>query len=220
MDLSDIVKAKAIFAGGGSGGGETWNTVFEGNVTTEEPAEAPWAVIPNTAQITADNIRVTFNGTEYECEKNVDGTYGALLDESTETYDWSVYPFNIGYDSGDESMTLITQTAGTYSLKIEEPQSEGSSDFSTAEVTFVNNTVSNILSGSTALVFDEEEHSYVYGIDSLADNGSYTFILYKGLNIFQCTNTDKFTVTTSGNVTYDSEHGAFLITGDCTITIS
>ena len=96
----------------------------------------------------------------------------------------------------------------------------GSSDFSTATVTFVNNTADKVLLGATAVVLDEGEHSCIYGIDSLADNGSYTFILYKGLNVFTCNNSDQLTVTTSGNVTYDSENDTFLITGDCTITIS
>lgn len=95
----------------------------------------------------------------------------------------------------------------------------GSSDFSTATVTFVNNS-EFIFSGGSAAVLDDGEHACVYGIDALADNGSYTFILYKGLNVFTCNNSDQFTVTTSGNVTYDSENGTFLITGDCTITIS
>lgn len=96
----------------------------------------------------------------------------------------------------------------------------GSSDFSTAEVTFVNNTADKVLLGAAALVVEEGEHSCVYGRNALANNGSYTFILYKGLNVFTCNNSDQFTVTTSGNITYDSENGTFLITGDCTITIS
>lgn len=191
------------------GGGETWNTVFEGNVTTEEPAEAPWAVIPNTGQITADNIRVTFNGTEYECRKNADGTYGALLDESTETIDWSVYPFNIGYDSGDESMTLITQTTGTYSLKIEEPQSEGSSDLSTAKVTLINET----MFGLKLAHIDNTT-----GIEpEMGQSGEYEVVLYKGKAAgFFTSPSGNLSVT--GNITYDD--GELFITGDGTITIS
>lgn len=92
----------------------------------------------------------------------------------------------------------------------------GSSDFSTAQVTFVNNSEYGLM-GSAALLSDEE-FSCVYGQDGLADSGSYTFVLYKGLNVMECNNSDQLTITTSGNVNY--EDGFFTITGDCTITIS
>ena len=113
------------FVSGISSGGETWNTVFEGNVTAEaQQIGEPTGTIEGLTEITADTIKVTFNGTEYTCEK-VDDGYG----DST----FTEYPFFI--DSWQGSVLLHTQTAGTYTLKIEEPQSGGSSDFSTAEVT-------------------------------------------------------------------------------------
>lgn len=110
------------------GGGETWNTVFEGNVTTVADDPAPIGTIENLS-LNADTIKVTFNGTEYECNKNADGSYGAPIDESTEEFDWSTYPFALGVLNVDNPrVDLYTQTAGTYTLKIEEPQSGGSSD--------------------------------------------------------------------------------------------
>ena len=95
----------------------------------------------------------------------------------------------------------------------------GSSDFSTATVTFVNNTAGNSLMGAAALLSDEEIIC-VYGQDGLDNSGSYTFVLYKGLNVMGCNNSDQLTITTSGNVNYDTEAGFFTITGDGTITIS
>lgn len=93
----------------------------------------------------------------------------------------------------------------------------GSSDFSMAEVTFVNNSASKVLMGAVALLSNEEV-SCIYAQDGFSNSGSYTFVLYKGLNVMECNNSDQLTITTSGNVSY--ENGAFFITGDGTITIS
>lgn len=75
--------------------------------------------------ITADAIKVTFNGTEYNnipvvVETAPFGTiyvYGALWSDELDDYDFSTYPFTISSDSGTNS--LITQIAGTYQIKIE-----------------------------------------------------------------------------------------------------
>lgn len=116
------------------GGGSTWQTVFEGNVTAVEDGDWCGVWLENLS-LTQETLKVTFNGTEYECEKNADGSYGAPLNESTDKHEWDIFPFNLLTEEGDT--VLSTQTAGTYTLKIEEPQSGGSSDFSTAEVTFI-----------------------------------------------------------------------------------
>lgn len=70
--------------------------------------------------INAEVIKVTFNGTEYECPATRYGDnygYGASWDDNLEAYDWSEYPFNIFSSNGANN--LITQTAGTYTVKIE-----------------------------------------------------------------------------------------------------
>lgn len=74
------------------------------------------------ATITAETIRVTFDGTEYTCDKNGE-TYGGT------GFDFSVYPFML-YDDG----TLYTESAGTYTVKIEVVESsiEISAPFATA----------------------------------------------------------------------------------------
>lgn len=101
------------------GGGYSWQTVFEGSVTTEQFALVYRGEIPNYSGSTADTIKVTFNGVEYTCSKNGDGTYGAF--DGEDGWNWDEYPFAIYGDS------LVTPDAGTYTLKIEEPQS-GDSD--------------------------------------------------------------------------------------------
>ena len=121
------------------GGGGSWQTVFEGSVTTSDSEdELAEGTINYSEQITADTIKVTFNGTEYECPKITTPfggyAYGGIGEQG---YDFSEYPFVIMSGEGTEQIivnTLITETAGTYSLKIEEPQSVvGPSDFSTAK---------------------------------------------------------------------------------------
>ena len=76
----------------------------EGKITFEKP-------------ITADTIHVTFNGTEYDCEKvEAYGTefYGAVPGQ-TESWDWSQYPFCLNPSHG----IIATQTAGTYQVKVD-----------------------------------------------------------------------------------------------------
>lgn len=102
------------------GGGETWNTVFEGNVTTVDD-EGDITVNIEELTLNGNSIRVTFNGYVYELPKTEHG-YGS---ENESGIDFSTYPLFIA--TGQDSCTLWTPTAGTYSLKIEEPQSGGGS---------------------------------------------------------------------------------------------
>lgn len=93
------------------------------NVTTETSGSEAFAmvVLAYTTPITADTIRVTINGTEYECERqNLDdaSAYGAHIDEVTGTADWSQYPFAI-MSSSMMGNALATESASTYQIKIE-----------------------------------------------------------------------------------------------------
>jgi len=141
--------------------GEFWNTVFEGNVTTEVEGGAPFAEgnIEGLTNLSADSIKVTFNGTEYECNKIVQGVnniYGGVGEDGPE---FSQYPFAIMSSEGNGTL-FFTQTAGTYSLKIEESQSDGESDYSTVEVSITNNT--NIASLDIALPNAVESNPMVF----------------------------------------------------------
>lgn len=101
---------------GGGSGGETWNTVFEGNVTTTDQDGFFSGEISGLTSLTADTIKVTFNGTEYELPRNQDG-YGAIGEQGP---DFSEYPLFIV--TAETPYVLYTETAGTYTLKIEEEQ--------------------------------------------------------------------------------------------------
>lgn len=213
------------------GGGGSWRTVFEGSVTTETLFDIARAIIQDY-ELNADTIKVTFDGVEYECEKNADGSYGAVMVEIS--YDWSDYPFSLINTEG--GLEFTTESAGTYTLKIEEPQGGGgSSDFSTAEV-----TINAIIEGSPTLVekgFVAEilypevtTNPYAGGFDDFNGN----IILYKNDafisidSLFASDSNETIYVasdnptapTISGNATYDNETGRFIITGDCTITVT
>ncbi len=192
------------------GGGETWNTVFEGNVTTAVTEGMPYPSNTNDITLTlsgADTIKVTFNGQEYELPKVLVGGnfgYGAL---SEGTPDLNTYPLFIAQNSN--SIIVFTQTAGTYSLKIEEPQSGGgSSDFSTAECTIV--VPSPIAITAPCIT----PHGIDGNIHSDDITGKLTVVLYQGNS--SVWSTDAEVVSVSGNAEIDD--GAALITGDCTIT--
>lgn len=182
------------------GGGETWETVFEGSVTTVQEEEGdPWADLPEVADLSADTIKVTFNGVEYTCEKQSEG--GGIIYYGSD--DFSEYPFYISINPRGSS--IQTQTAGTYTLKIEEPQSGGSSDFSTAEVTLTT----DVELYGCFVSEDGYSQSAVGGFE-----GTFTIILYKGKALL---NIDGTVQSTSGNIQYDSDFGSYFVTGDCTI---
>lgn len=197
---------------GEGGGGETWQTVFEGSVTTVMSVDFALADITDLESLSGDSIKVTFNGTEYILPKVADG-YGAMTQD--EMPDFSEYPLFIV--TLEQPYTIYTETAGTYTLKIEEPQSGGSSDFSTAEVT-VTITDENANITLPVVMSSPQEglglQTLSYG---MAHNGLVVNIaLYKGVTI---------TIPTVGlgnlAVTGNAEisNGAVIITGDCTITI-
>lgn len=100
---------------------ETSETLFDDDVTTDAGSHYADAEINPTESINADHIRVTIDGTEYECDKSeVDSSsrqYGAPYDPGTDVFDFSEYPFGILIDDGE--CYFNTQTAGTYTIKIE-----------------------------------------------------------------------------------------------------
>lgn len=203
----------------GGGGGETWETVFEGSVTTEQaPIGDPRGLIEGLSSLTADTIKVTFNGTEYTCEKQEfegDISYG----DSDGSY--SEYPFYIS--NGGDGVYLTTETTGTYTLKIEEPQSGGESDFSIATLTITNTTENPVICevpcyrdgteivSTRAVTFGavgDEPTTTAFNV--ICKTGGATLTLV----------TSGVTATTSGNIQYIEAEHMYIITGDCTITIS
>ena len=116
--------------GGDSGGGdcgyscgEGWVALTDESVTTAVVGNNPfsWGFFAYSEPITADTIKVTFNGTEYTCDKistQGGGGYGGVGNTGP---DFSEYPFAIisGTRDGKTRNTLYTESVGTYQVKIE-----------------------------------------------------------------------------------------------------
>lgn len=109
--------------------------LFSETVTTEGDSPAVGMLI-YLDLITADTLTVTFNGTNYECEKMADETmnhYGGWREEGGEyAPDFSDYPFALfSYDEGNG---LLTATGGTYTISagVTSRTIETSDDFKSA----------------------------------------------------------------------------------------
>lgn len=139
----DLFRAKlleGIEGYSGGGGGTQYTTIFDGIMTTEVEQEAPAPIsapIEELEGLEADTIKVTFNGVEYVCELQ-HGTYDYYGANPFEEFiDWSDYPFSIVYNV--DYYLLATPDAGTYTLKIEEPQSSGGwGTFKLANIAWAN----------------------------------------------------------------------------------
>lgn len=99
---------------------ETSTPLFNETVTTVEPAEGigfAGATLEYGELIDADTLIVTFEGTEYVCQKRVMGdsfAYGASPD------DYSVYPFAIasGVDGDVVVNQIVTHLPGEYTVSV------------------------------------------------------------------------------------------------------
>ena len=106
--------------------GDSRTMLFEETVTTHDDDGENVAFLSYASQITADTIYVTFDGTEYTCPNDGDGAtnvYGELrvFDD---------YPFGIQSTAGERNV-IITQTAGTHTVKVEVEESSGDISFDT-----------------------------------------------------------------------------------------
>lgn len=112
-------------------------TLFNDSVTTASSEHGNIAQVSMT-QITADTITVTFGGTEYTATKivvqNASG-YGGV--DADWNFDFTEYPFAI--ISGIVSTFFVTETAGTFSFKIDADVT--AYDASTAFTRVVNSLV-------------------------------------------------------------------------------
>lgn len=100
---------------------ETKTELFNETVATTVQWEGatPQGTISNTPLINTNDISVSFEGVEYELTNIGDSgnkVFGADYNSSYQI-DFSVYPFRI--ESNSYGTNISTQTAGTYSLKIE-----------------------------------------------------------------------------------------------------
>lgn len=144
---------------------ETYSTLLEESVTT---VEDQWgengAELAYSNHIDAPKIRVVFNGVEYDCEEirygATDSFYGGIT-ESLDA-DFSEYPFYISSafnaETSSYSNFIVTETAGTYDVKIEIPALSATTTecFRTAVKSVVGD------SGPLYVNFDHKDDSYSY----------------------------------------------------------
>ena len=103
-----------------------WKTLFDGDITTTEIGLRNDYTFPPIDLFLDSSkqydLRVTFDGTEYLChgiydENEGETYYGAGYNYDLDEMDWSEYPFSIW--PGNYTTTISTETAGTFSLKVE-----------------------------------------------------------------------------------------------------
>lgn len=96
----------------------------------------------------------------------------------------------------------------------------GSSDFSTAQVTITNNTSAQLnINGAFAIEAGDEIPAYSWhdAFYELNETRTENFVLYKGVGGIEITGLVEPSI--SGNIESVGD-GVYLVTGDCTITIS
>ena len=107
-------------------------TLFSETVTTEDEEGIAWGEFSYSTKITAETVTVTFNGTDYQCQKvdaEGDNAYGGW---GAEGPDFTSIPFAIL--SGDGFNEICTPTGGTYTVKVDASTTtvETSANFSMA----------------------------------------------------------------------------------------
>lgn len=91
--------------------------IFEENVTTVNQGGYSSAPLSYSEVISLENIVVTFDGTDYECELHTEGPYYIYGDQDRS---FSDYPFALRSSGlGNE---LFAQTAGAHSLVVKKPE--------------------------------------------------------------------------------------------------
>ena len=122
-----------------------------------------------------------------------------------------------------ENATYTAPTGKAYSPVTVNVSGGGGGDFSTAQFNVVNNdtTSAYVLYVANAISVSEDGY-YSAHYDMYADPGgttTATVILFKGQALLNASNIGTRTISISGNI-IDVEDGLFIITGDCSLTIS
>lgn len=205
-------------------GGISWTRVFTGDVVTSGKA-APFSCTIPAELSGADTIKVIYNNNVYILNKQTQGEiyyYGATIGEGPSDINFSVYPFVIAHIN-DSNVSLYTQSPGPQDLTIFELQSGGgSSDFSTAEVSINWNpsVIGDELSKDNCPMIwrdnSDENSPYIQGNLYVTTSPVVVEVpLYKGKCYWHVTHRG---TTVTGNIEELNE--GYLITGNCTITIS
>ena len=96
----------------------------------------------------------------------------------------------------------------------------GECDFSTAEVTIVTGNEMVYYITMASVVDDESLGKFLEAVHGISGDSTIyiTMPLYGGQALVYLD--ELYTITTSGDATYDADASMIIVTGDCTITIS
>ena len=136
------------------------------------------------------------------------------------------YAFGMRLDDDSNAITVIdeeNQTASTTGYINGEPVDfggGGSSDFSTATVTFINNTSGIEMYG--AFIYEYEGETPTITCEKWTDDAdTQRLVLYKGNSTIHLKTTGSQVITVSGDATVDLDFPGYVyVTGDCTITLT
>lgn len=205
------------------GGSITWESVYSGSIDPEGEV-SPFTADVSLTMTATDLIKVVYDGVEYVLPKQVFNEkiyYGAEPASLPANIDFTNYPFLI--QVSPEIIRVYTETAGVHTLTISEPASGGESDVSTAEVSVINNSQSDAFNIIMAVIMTQGGISATTGVvigTPVGETEVFNVMLYKGNAHIQFkTEESPFVITTSGNIS-EMGGGSYMVTGDCTITIS
>lgn len=129
--------------------------IFDGSITTAEQSGMNVGMQAVSFILDQPTLKITFNGTEYECERQSNPyggagyVYGAPMGQTG--YDFSEYPFVVGAaeEEGQKILMFATQNAGTYTLNIGAEDVEASECFEKAVKQFSRCLAKFVTSGGT-----------------------------------------------------------------------
>lgn len=136
-----------------NGWGITSAQLFSETVTTVNDGSENIGNLTYTALIDAPTITVTFNGSDYVCERHaaIGDSYSYGAEIGMGSTDFSEYPFYISTMDGDNS--IATETAGTYTVAVSAPAVETSTNFANAVKNVAGTAPLLCVSGTTT--YDE-----------------------------------------------------------------
>lgn len=97
--------------------------IFQETITTQAGGDYSTGFCSYSEAINYPSLKITFNGVSYDCPKNeVSGPEGSMYvygGFSSQGPDFTDYPFGLMSDPSLPANTFFTETAGTYTVKVE-----------------------------------------------------------------------------------------------------
>ena len=154
--------------------------LFNETVTTVAQEWGNDATFSYNQFINSDVITVTFNGTDYECNRLDFGDFFGYGGMTKTDPDFSQYPFAIGSYS-DGYNFIYTQSVGTYSVAVSAMSAVVSSDFEKAVAVAEPSHDFEIIPGTTTYEEAKTAFTSKKNVYYFLDDNQKVYILYVGL---------------------------------------